>query len=464
MMFFSLIFILRNTILFIREAGAMKIDENIYQLIVENVNQEIFVCDADANIIFANPASIEINELDAKNVIGRNVRDLVKEGYFNESITLKVLKEKKPLNMLMRVKSGKEILEVANPVFDENGNIKMVVCTSSDFESVTNLLETLEKQNAQIQSLKHELSEGSLPAAEGPASENTRALIEKASLVDVPVYISGESGTGKLNVARTIARSGLRREAPVISVRCSGLSHDDLDRDIFGEERIQNGKTCITKGKLELADKGTLIVSEMEQLPERLQAKFSSFIRSKNFTRAGSSRSVSCDVRIIGLTTDSLASLNPSFFQGLAAIQIPLMSLNDRKQDISSLCRIYLSECNAKYKDRKILANSAIGILTAYSWPGNLTEFSQVIESAYALTEGHIILGETIHSIIYGSSDVNDNSVVICTDLIPLKEAKHQLEEQLVKKAISRYKTTYKAAEALGVDQSTVSKLLKKYK
>lgn len=441
----------------------MKIDENIYKLIVENVDQEIFVCDADANIIFANPASIEINELDAKNVVGRNVRDLVEEGYFNESITLKVLKEKKPLSMLMRVKSGKEILEVANPVFDSDGNIKMVVCTSSDFEAVANLLETLDKRDEQIRSLEHRLSENTLPPAEGPASENTRSLIEKASKLDVPVYISGDPGTGKLNVARVIASSGQRKNAPIIYVRCSGLSPDDLDSDIFGEEYIENGKRCITKGKLELADKGTLIVSEFELLPERLQTKFATFIRSKTFTRAGSSETVYADVRIIALTSE-FGNVCPNLRKGVAAIKIPLLSLKDRKQDISSLCRIYISECNTKYDDRKILANSAIGILTAYSWPGNLAEFRQVIESAYALTEGHIISGETIHEIIYGSSDTDDTSVIICTDIIPLKEAKHQLEEQLVKKAYAKYRTTYSAASALGVDQSTVSKLLKKYK
>ncbi|MCF0143909.1 MAG: PAS domain-containing protein, partial [Firmicutes bacterium] len=120
--------------------------KNVYKTIVENLGQEIFVSDGDANVLFANPASIEINELDVDDIIGRNVRDLLADGYFSESSTLKVLEEKKPVSILQTLKGGKRIIANGIPIFDDEGNISMVITSSQDIDAVNTLLETLDKQ------------------------------------------------------------------------------------------------------------------------------------------------------------------------------------------------------------------------------------------------------------------------------------------------------------------------------
>ena len=133
----------------VKEGGAIKntdFNENIYKTIVENLGVEIFVSDGDGNVLFVNPASIEINELDVDNIIGRNVRDLLEEGYFEESSTLRVLTERKTVSVLQTLKNGMQIIATGVPLFDEDGEISMVFTTSQDIEAVHELLDTLNQQ------------------------------------------------------------------------------------------------------------------------------------------------------------------------------------------------------------------------------------------------------------------------------------------------------------------------------
>jgi PAS domain S-box-containing protein len=107
-----------------------KLDSTIYKTVVEHMGMEIFVTDGEGTILFANPASIEINELDVDNIVGRNVRDLLNEGYFQESSTLQVLQEKKTVSLLQHLRGGKQIIATGVPVFGEDGEIEMVFTTS----------------------------------------------------------------------------------------------------------------------------------------------------------------------------------------------------------------------------------------------------------------------------------------------------------------------------------------------
>ena len=127
--------------------------DNIYKVIVENLGEEIFVSDGNGDVLFVNPASIEINELDIENIIGRNVSDLQREGYFSESSTLRVLREKRPVSVLQKLKNGKRIIASGVPIYDDKGRIKMVITSSQDIDAVNMLLETLDKREAEIATL-----------------------------------------------------------------------------------------------------------------------------------------------------------------------------------------------------------------------------------------------------------------------------------------------------------------------
>lgn len=448
----------------------MQRNDSIYKTIIENIGQDIFVSDGEGNIIFVNPASIEVNRLDAHHVIGRNVSALVEEGYFSESSTLKAIEKRAAVSVLQTNKIGKKFISTSTPLFDHNGNISLVISTSHDVESLNSLFEALEEQGVEIAALKHELSESVDLAPVDSTSAAINSIVAKVGMTDIPLLISGEAGTGKRSTAREIHLGGKRKDMPLITINCSTANADLLDVELFGAETFSNNHVHITKGRLEFADGGTLILNEIGDMPYNLQTKLMTYIETGTFTRSGGTTPVTTDTRIIALSNTGLKDKTQSglfkkeLYYALNSVPIMMPALRDRKADIPCLSRLYLSRCNAKYGERKIITSGALAVLSSHNWPGNLIELSQAIESTYIMTDGHMISGETVYKILYGASTDEDANKILCTDIIPLKEAKKQLEEQLVKRAYEVYGTTYKAAEILKVDQSTVSKILKKYK
>jgi len=446
-------------------------DEDIYKTIVENLGVEIFVSDGEGNVMFVNPSSIEINELDVDNVLGRNVRELMEEGYFEESSTLKVLKEKKTVSVFQHLKNGKKVIATGVPIFDGD-EIKMVITTSQDIEAVNELVDTLNKQEEEIDLLKRQLQKSSGFDVADPVSIKVKTAMEMVASLDMPILISGESGTGKHTAARYIHYFGKRREGHFITVNCISADPDFLEQEIFGREsRSEDGQSeVIIQGKLDMANEGTLALNNISYMPPRTQSKLFEYLNTGKFTRAGGRREVRSNARIIAMTGMDLKALSETgmfmkaLYYKLNTVPIVIPPLRDRVKDIPYLANEYVNRYNDKYKSKKVLNKDALGKLTSHSWPGNLIELDQTIGSAYVMTEGPVIRGETIYNVIHGSDEpASRKGSVYCEDIIPLKEAKHQLEEQLVKRAYEIYKTTARTAEALGVNQSTVSRILSKY-
>jgi len=449
-----------------------KTDENIYKTIVENLGVEIFVSDGEGNVLFVNPASIAINELEVDNLVGRNVSELIDEGYFRESSTLRVLEEKKTVSLLQNLKHNKQVVATGVPIFDEDGNIEMVITTSQDIEVVNQLLQTLDEQEKEIDMLKRQLQKTSDVEVEDPASIKVKTAMEMVASLDMPILISGESGTGKHDAARYIHYFGKRRDEHFFSVNCISADPDFLEQEIFGREtRSEDGKSeVVIQGKLDMADAGTLALNNISYMPPQIQSKLFEYIVTGEFTRAGGGRRVRSNARIIAMTGMDLKTLSETgmfmkeLYYKLNTVPIQVPPLRQRVKDIPLLANQYVAKCNEKYKLKKILNKDALGKLTSHAWPGNLIELDQVIESAYVMTDGPVIKGDTIYNVIHGADEKETGrGSVYCEDIIPLKEAKHQLEEQLTRRAYEVYKTTAKAAEALGVNQSTVSRILNRY-
>lgn len=447
-------------------------DNNIYKIIVENLGVEIFVSDGDGNVIFVNPASIEINHLDIQNIIGKNVKTLIDEGYFSESSTLKVLETGKSVSVLQTLKDNKTIIATGIPIHDKNGDIEFVISYSQDIDAVNTLVDTVDKQEEEIATLKRALFKDSDFDVNDPLSLKLKASLEKVASLDIPLLIYGESGTGKQIAARHVHFAGNRKDYPYITVNCSNTDEETLDIDLFGSEEVFEHESTvkIKHGKLDMATEGTIVLSNISHMPEKIQAKLFKYLNTGQFVRRNGSTTISSNARIIGLTGVDLKELidENSFMKALYyrlnTIPFNIPPLRSRPADIAYLANQYLSIFNDKYKSKKIFSRDALGVLTSHSWPGNFIELKKTVESSYIMSDGPVIKGSTVYDSIHGSAiNTEDNFKVHCDDIIPLKEAKRQLEEQLVKRAYAIYGTTHKTAEALGVNQSTVSRILKKY-
>lgn len=445
---------------------------NIYKTIIEQLGEEIFVCDGTGKILFINPASVEINRIDADNILGRNVKDLVREGFFSDSSTLHVLEKKEPVSVVQKLKDGRKILATGIPVFDDDGNISIVISTSKDVEAVNQLLNTIDSRDAEIESLREEVFAGSGFITSDRSTSELKDTIIRIAPLDMPILIHGDIGVEKNQAAKTIHSFSKRSNEPFINLNCFTISGSTLEIELFGYETSTptGGYSEIRKGMLELADGGTLLISDIDQMPISIQRKLHGYLETSQFTRAGGSKMVTSDTRIIATTCTDLRQLSEEgtflreLYFSLNTIPLHIPPLSVRPGDIAVIARANISKLNSKYKGNKRLSDKALGTLASYDWPGNIKELEHILESAYILCDSALIGSETIHKVLHGNDTDSNNMKLLFNDIIPLRKAKEELEKQLVLRAYEIYKTTYKAAEALEVNQSTVSKILKKYR
>ncbi len=224
-------------------------------------------------------------------------------------------------------------------------------------------------------------------------------LIDRVKDVDASVIISGESGTGKELVARAIHRNGLRRNENFVSINCAAIPEGLLEEEFFGHVKGSfTGAVADKKGKLELADHGTLFLDEVGDMPLGLQGKLLRVLQEKEMTPIGGMMPKKVDIRVICATNKDLPAMvkegtfRMDLYYRLHVINIPIPPLRERKQDIPDLCRSILKGLSSQIK-RSItgISPEAERILLQYSYPGNVRELINILEYACVLCNGETI-------------------------------------------------------------------------
>lgn len=224
---------------------------------------------------------------------------------------------------------------------------------------------------------------------------------ERAARYNEPVLILGETGTGKTVLARMIHDASQRRNAPFIELNCSAIPEELAESTIFGHERgAFTGADRAKTGSLRAADKGTIFLDEIGDLPLNVQAKLLKALEEKTFMPVGADKAVSVDVRIIAATNKDLrqcietGDFRRDLYQRLNVISITIPPLRERHEDIAALIEKTLAEWNTEYGEQKYLSDAALAKLSSYTWPGNVRELLNAIRSAAAISLHDEILPE----------------------------------------------------------------------
>jgi Nif-specific regulatory protein len=220
-------------------------------------------------------------------------------------------------------------------------------------------------------------------------------LAKKAAASKATVLLLGESGTGKELFARAIHRWSDRCANPFVAINCVGLTKELLESDLFGHERgAFTGAHQLKKGKLELADGGTVFLDEIGDISPEIQTKFLRFLQEREFERVGSTKPLRVDVRIIAATNRNLERavkeerFREDLYHRLQVVPITLPPLRERKEDVPDLIDFFLQRFSLEIKNRFTeVTQDAQDKLVAYDWPGNVRELANVIERAVVL--GH---------------------------------------------------------------------------
>lgn len=447
-----------------------------YKNIFENIEEEIFVTDQNGYILRLNPAAEKVCGILATDVINRHVLELQKEGIFSSSISMQVLHQKKKINMMQHLKSGKIVISTAVPIFNDEGEIDRVICTSKDYNEISKLKGELEEKNTElarknqeITNLREEIFSNVNLIYNSKEMAKIRDKIYKIAPIDLSVLIQGESGVGKEVITKAIHYASLRRDQPFIKINCSVIPETLIESELFGYEggaftgAAKGGKI----GKIELANNGTLFLDEIGELPLLIQVKLLEFLQDKEICKIGGTKKIKINTRVLTATNRNLQNMvneglfRKDLFYRINVVPINIPPLRERREDIPPLVKYFLNLFNIKYGMTKRIAPEVMQAFYAYRWPGNVRELEHVLERAIIISDTEVITLEAMQSFLEIKTN---NKKVICTELMSLKLAKRQIEEQLVKSAYEIYKSTYKAAKVLEIDQSTVVKLLKKYR
>lgn len=297
--------------------------------------------------------------------------------------------------------------------------------------------------------------------------EDVAYLVSKASKSDATVLISGETGTGKDFVARTIHHSSKRKKGPYLAVNIPSLPETLIESELFGAEKgSYTGAYERKTGKFEAASGGTLFLDEIGDLPLPLQVKLLRFLQEKEFYRLGSSAPLKSDVRIIAATNRDLDRLmkeekfRTDLYYRLNVIQIHVPPLRERKEDISPLVDYFIRKYSEREeKSIEEISAEAMNSLLNYSFPGNIRELENIIERAVVFCEGQTLTSSDLPVFLKEKKEEEPDR-----EGLSLKEKVKRLEVREIQRALlENGSVKSKAARALGITERMLSYKMKIY-
>lgn len=443
--------------------------------IIESSYDGIYITDGQAITIRVNHAYEAITGLQASEVLGRSMWDMEKEGTIDRSGTLIAIAKRKPVTLEQTFRTGRHALIASTPVFNEMGDIVMVVTNVRDMTELYDLQEKYretaalsEKYYSEIEFARKQL------LASADLIVNDRRMLEVLDLVnrvaalDTTVLLLGETGVGKEKIAKYIYKNSARRDGRFLTVNCGAIPANLIESELFGYEKgaftgaNRDGKL----GLFEVADKGTIFLDEIGELPLDMQVKLLRVLQERTITRIGSTEAIPVDVRILAATNRDLEQMvrdktfREDLYYRLNVVPITIPPLRERRDDIIPFIQSFLDELNKKYDLNKQFTPAALQAMLSYDWPGNVRELKNVVERMVIMSGGDQIRTEDL------PFQTSWTPSALTPDLdqpVDLKALTEQFELQFINHAYEKYGNVRQAAASLNMDPSTYVRKRKKY-
>lgn len=295
---------------------------------------------------------------------------------------------------------------------------------------------------------------------ESPQMVKVFKLIEKAGQVDITVSITGETGTGKEVVAKSIHYNSQKKAKPFVAVNIAAIPSELAESELFGHEKgAFTGANARRIGKFEAAQGGTLFLDEIGEMDINMQAKLLRALQEKEIIRVGGSKKVKLDIRIIVATHRNLleevqkGTFRQDLYYRLLGLPIELPPLRQRGSDILLLSTYFLDEfCSSNNKPKQVLSKAAQQKLLAYPFPGNVRELKALIELSSVMSDGNTIEEDDISYRVSGGS---------LSDLMRTELSLKEYTAKIVQHYLDKYdKNVIKTAKALQVGKSTIYRMI----
>ncbi|WP_035501485.1 sigma-54 interaction domain-containing protein [Fusobacterium gonidiaformans] len=456
---------------------------NVFRKIVESSYDGIYVTDGKGNTIFVNQAYEELTGLSIQKLQGKNMKELVEEGIYDESGSLQAIQSKEKITINQKLKSGKIIFITSSPVFDARGKIIYVVTNVRDMRELQRLEQKFlntqklaEKYKTELEFLKQKEKQNTNPQSKNKQMMNIIKLLETTARFDTSILLEGETGTGKTHLAKIIHDNSPRREQKFVEINCGAIPKELMESELFGYEKgaftgaDKNGKM----GLFELANNSTLFLDEISELPLEMQVKLLKVLETGYIVRVGGIQPIPVDVRIITASNKCLKKqiekncFREDLYYRINVVRVHLPSIRERKEDIIMIANNFLKQFNEMYGLHKKISEDVYQAFLKYSWPGNIREIKNVVEQLVVISQVDEIKKEILPKELAFQEVFSDESGVIlacqkCMEKylnMSLKEATNEFQKDVIEKLLLELKSQRKVAEKLGVNPSTITRKL----
>ncbi|MBQ9012881.1 MAG: sigma 54-interacting transcriptional regulator, partial [Bacilli bacterium] len=442
----------------------------------------VHLIDKVGKTILYNDSMEKIEKLSKEYIMSKSFLDIVDEMNIKNSTLLEVLNKKEAIknNMQRYVdKNGKEVITINTtiPIMNKNEFIGALEI-SKDVTAVETLSEEImdlkknknKKVNRQEKRYRFEDIIGN-----SKVMKESIDKCKKASKSDASILIYGETGTGKELISQSIHYASGRKEYPFIAQNCAALPESLFEGILFGTAKGGFTGAVDRPGLFEQANKGTLLLDEINSMPMSLQAKLLRVLQEGYVRRVGGSKDIPVDVRVIATTNENTNKIlnenkmRKDLYYRLSVINIEIPPLRERKEDISLLCDKFIKKYNEKLnKNIKGISYEAIDYLKIHSWQGNVRELENIIYSAMSMMEDEIHIDSNMIFIndYYSIKEKKANETYSLEDL-ENKTLDHiigDIEEGYIIQSLE--KTGYnisKSAAILGINRQNLQYKMKKY-
>lgn len=446
---------------------------NYFETILDSYSDGIFITAANGTAIYLNSTYEDLTGMKRENIIGKKVQDLESAGYFTPLVTPTVLKTNQVVTVFQRFKTNKFAFITGTPIYNNLGKPVVVLICASAFEYPDPIKRSQYSWDSPAP-ISMQLYEDSSIDIIAESVEMRHALQDalRISAYDVHVLILGDSGTGKEVVSSLIHTSSKRKQQPFVKINCSNLSPTLLESELFGYE-AGSFTGALSKGKqglFEIADRGTILLDEIGEMSTELQAKLLRVLQSGEILRVGGTKPIKINARVIASTNRDIKEMvsegtfRKDLYYRLNVATILLPSLNERKEDIAPLLLHFLYIYNKKYGMNKKLSPDLIKALEDYDWPGNVRELKNIVERLLIMCIDDVLLPKHLFTKYFSFEISNEVQGPVAVNGIPkLADAVGNVEKTIVSRALEATKSTRKAAELIGVSQSTIMRKIKEH-
>lgn len=435
--------------------------------LIDDVYDEIFIWDDQLRVVYANKACYRHYGAAPEEFIGKKLEEFTEhEKFWSPTIVPNTFLQKKPMIQRQKTFLGMDIVTISVPVLDSSDNVKYVVQSVRDDESL--LFRELEPVPEPAFGDGNIEDEPDKIIYRSAGMKKVLRCIERVARTDAPVLLTGETGVGKTYLVKHLHRMSSRKDAPFISVNVASLNPSVIESEFFGYESgaFTGARKGGRKGLFEAANRGTLFLDEIGELPMDLQAKLLHTIQEEEVRPVGSTTPIKLDVRMVYATNCDLKSMiragrfRQDFYQRINMLEVAIPPLRERNEDLRVLTSFFLNKYNQRYARAVDIDEEVRRIFDYYDWPGNVRELSNVIERGVITATGPAITVQQLPESFFSIDNIDTRKRFIGGTL---EEEIETFTRELVRKTYENYPSSRKLAEALGVSQTKANRLISKY-